>query len=119
MNLIPRFLAIILFACAISPALAQVSNTNVPAINHPINFRSVSVSQILQIYRNVTHLQLAVAPDVLQEKRTITLAATAHSSAEVAKFLEEALLKQTGIAITHIDDHHASAAYRNNLSGSK
>ena len=119
MSLIPRIFAVMLLVCVAEPALAQVSPTNPPAINHPINFRSVSVPQVLQIYRNVTHLRLTIAPDVLQEKRTITLAATAHSTTEVAKLLEEALLKQTGIAITHVDDQHASAQYRDKSENTK
>ena len=119
MNLILSIFAIIVFASTTLPVLAQVSNTNPAVATHTINFRRISVSQVLQIYQNVTHLRLAVAPDVLQEKRTISLAATAQSTAEVAKLLEEALLKQTGIVIKHIDDKRASAAYRDQSDGSK
>jgi type II secretory pathway component GspD/PulD (secretin) len=112
MSVIQRFLLIIMLGCLTRSAFAQVAATNQPAINHPINFRNVRVSQVLQIYHNATQLQLAVAADVLQEKRTITLVATAHSPEEVATLIQQALLKQTGITITMIDDKHASVRYR-------
>ena len=111
MTVIRRFFLIIMLSSLPGSAFAEILASHLPAINQPINFRNVPVSQVLQIYHDVTRIQLVIATDVLQEKRTITLVAIAHSPAEIATLIESALLKQTGITITKIDGQHASVQY--------
>jgi len=112
MSLIQRMVFIAVLGALTSLACAQTPATNPPAINQAIRIRNVGISEVLQIYHNVTQLQLTIPAAVRQDKRTITIEAVAHSPAEIQKLIEQALLKQTGILITKIDDQHASVTYR-------
>lgn len=113
MNLATRVLAFVLSVCMTLSILAEGSITNnSPSATHPINFRKVNVLDVLKIYGNVTRTHLTVATDVLQEKRTITLTATAHSPAEVAKLIEDALSKQADVLITSQDGKNATVTLK-------
>jgi type II secretory pathway component GspD/PulD (secretin) len=113
MNLTACSLAVMLSVCMALSVCAEESITNnLPPASHPINFRKVSVLEVLKIYRNVTQTHLTIAADVLQEKRTITLTATAHSPAEVAKLIQEALSKQADILITPHGGKNASVTLK-------
>jgi type II secretory pathway component GspD/PulD (secretin) len=80
-----------------------------------INFTNVDVLQVLQLYKDVTGLNLVSDSRVRTVRHQITLQAKAIAKEEMAKLLEKALLEQAAIVITPLDGKRASVTYNDAL----
>ncbi|MGH7993478.1 MAG: hypothetical protein ACREDQ_08175 [Limisphaerales bacterium] len=92
------------------PVDAQSTNK----ITGDINFVNVPVDKVLAVYKHLTKSELVIASDVRWATHGITL--HFHGSPEeVPPLIEQALLKQAGIAITRLEDKRVSVTYNDNL----
>ena len=80
-----------------------------------INFANSEVSQILEIYRSMTAMDLVIDSRVKTMHHPITLQAKAASKDEAVKLIEKALVDQAGVVITRLDDKRASVTYNDAL----
>jgi hypothetical protein len=82
-----------------------------------LKFESVPVPDMLEFYRQLTGKKLVVAPNVDQALSRITLRSDGPVSRdEAARMVERALAEQGGVAITRLDDNHASVTYHEALA---
>ncbi len=65
-----------------------------------IDFTNVAVLQVLQVYKEVTGLNLISDSRVRTVRHQIRLQARANEKEQMAKLLEKALLEQAGIVVT-------------------
>jgi len=95
---------------ACQPSFAQDTNK----ITATITFMNVQPNEVLDIYKATTKQELIIASDVRLANHHITLHFSGSSEALPA-LIEQALLKQTGIVITRLDDKRASVTYNDHL----
>jgi len=95
---------------ACQPSFAQDTNK----ITTSINFVNVQPNEVLDIYKATTKQELVIASDVRLANHHITLHFSG-SAEELARLIEQALLKQAGIVITRLDDKRASVTYNDQL----
>jgi hypothetical protein len=80
-----------------------------------IRFTSAEVAQVLQFYADLTGFQLVVDSRVGKTRLLVTIDAKTPGQTEAAKLIEKALLEQTGIVITRLDEKRASVTYNDAL----
>ena len=92
---------------------APAQNDAVPSGN--INFVKVPVSKVLETYKALADTELIVATNV-RDVRGITLRTEKPvTKDEAARMIEQALLKQAGVVITHLDTKQTSVTYNDKL----
>ena len=86
-----------------------------------LNFINVQPFQVLNVYSHMSGLTLIEDSRVRQIHRPIQIHAAGVSSGEAMKLMEDALIKQAGIVITHLDNKSVSVTYNDALpiAGSK
>lgn len=86
-----------------------------------LNFINVDPGQVLVLYSHISGLTLIKDSRVRQIHRPIQIRADGVSNSEAMKLMEDALIKQAGIVITHLDDKSVSVTYNDGLpiSGNK
>lgn len=107
-----------LFAIAIGLCLLigfPASSQNTNNITTRINFVHVPVDRVLDMYKQSSKSELIIASDVRQATHSITLHAVGVSPETLQQMIEQALLKQAGIVITHLDDKRISVTYNDQL----
>ncbi len=80
-----------------------------------IHFNGVPVDVTLDTYKASTKLTLVIASDVRLATHLITLDATGVSPEVEQQKIEQALLKQAGVVITHLEGGRASVTYNDRL----
>jgi type II secretory pathway component GspD/PulD (secretin) len=81
-----------------------------------INFKNVSISEVLRIYQSLSGLELVIDSRAKQEHTLITVTTTAPlTKTQCIKLLEKTLLSQAAIVITPLDDKRASVTYNDAL----
>lgn len=110
---IKLLLTIAIGAAILAAFPASSQNTN--NITTGINFVHVPVDRVLDMYKQSSKSELIIASDVRQATHGITLHAVGVSPDAVPKLIEQALLKQAGIVITHLDDKRISVTYNDQL----
>jgi RNA polymerase sigma factor (sigma-70 family) len=80
-------------------------------VTSTINLVGVPVDNVLDIYRATAKVELVVAPNVRLATHKITLHAVSVSPEQVPHLIEQALLKQAGVVLTHTDNRHVVATY--------
>jgi hypothetical protein len=104
--LLPLFTTLLLSLCAVS---ANEPKRTVSFINTP-------AQKILMIYHQLSGLELVESSDVKKLSAVITIrTAQAVSKGEMIKLIENALLMQAGVVITHLDEKRASVTYNDAL----
>ena len=104
---------IILIVC-LGVLTGQLSFAQVTNVTANINFVNVQPNEVLDIYKAATKQELVIASDVRRATHGITLQFSGSPEA-VPVLIEQALLKQTGIVITRLDDKRASVTYNDKL----
>jgi type II secretory pathway component GspD/PulD (secretin) len=85
-----------------------------------LDFKNVSVSEVLRIYQKLSGVDLVIDSHVRQMDSKITVTTTAPlTKEEVARLIEKTLLKQAGIVVTRLDDKQASVTYNDALPVTK
>jgi RNA polymerase sigma factor (sigma-70 family) len=84
---------------------------NANMVTSTINLVGVPVDNVLDIYRATAKVELVVAPNVRLATHKITLHAVSVSPEQVPHLIEQALLKQAGVVLTHTDNRHVVATY--------
>jgi hypothetical protein len=109
---IASFLAIVVCLGVLDsyPASAQDADKIITSLN----WVNVPVDQVLDFYKKSTKSELHIGRDVSQTTHGITLQFRGSPEA-LTPLIEQALLKQAGIVITHLDDKRASVTYNNQL----
>lgn len=91
--------------------VAQVDK--VPGLN--LKLDGVPVSIVLNIYKDITKTELVLASDV-RDLHGITIRTEKPvTKDEAAKMIDQALLNQAGIVITHLDSKRTSVTYNDKL----
>jgi len=98
-----------------TPALPVAPRTNPPPAlpsggQAAIHFENVSLTQVLEVYKKVSGLELTIAPEVKRLNAGINLRVSRVDGPMVTKLLEQALLDQAGVVITK-NGRTATATY--------
>ncbi len=103
----------LLVAVSVSWAAAPPAGTRSP---RAISVKSVSVTRVLSLYRDLTGETLVVASNVARAPNTITVQTEGELAKDVlAGVLRQALLEQAAVIITPLDEHRASVTYNDRL----
>jgi type II secretory pathway component GspD/PulD (secretin) len=82
----------------------------------PLSFINTPVQKILTMYQHFSGLELVQSSEVKKLSTTITLKTNGPvSKADLIKLMEQALLTQAGVVISHLDEHRASVTYNDAL----
>lgn len=81
-----------------------------------IRFTSADVMQVLDVYREISRCDLVISSHVRQRSTRVTVQSQVQlKMSEAAKFLEQALIEQTGVVITRLDEKRVSVTYNDAL----
>ena len=105
---IAPFLAVALFVSVLASFPASGQETNEATFH--LNWVNVPVDQALDIYTNFTKAELVIGNHVLHGRGKITLKFSGSLEA-LTTSIEQALAKQAGIVITHLDEKRVSVTY--------
>jgi hypothetical protein len=106
-----KITSLIIVTCLIVFGSHPIHAQNTNKVSGTIAFENVPVSDVLDVYKAVTKLELVVSPDVGGARRGITLHTDVTSVEKAQRLIEEALLKQAGVVITHLDKNRVSVTY--------
>ena len=110
-----------LYFLIIVALLMSAHSVSAQAPKASLNFINVDPIQVLAVYSHMSGLTLIKDSRVRQIHRPIQIRAEGLSESEALKLMEDALIKQAGIVITHLDDKSVSVTYNDALpiTGSK
>lgn len=81
-----------------------------------VNFSSTHIIQVLQYYADLGGRELVISSHVKALPARVTLQPQATlKGSEVLKLIEKALLEQTGIVVTDVNDKQSSVTYNDAL----
>jgi hypothetical protein len=104
--LLPLFTTLLLSLCAVSADEPK----------RTVNFLNTPLQKILLIYHEFSGLELVESSDVKKLHPVITIqSAEPVSKSEMIKLIENALLEQAGVVITHLDAKRVSVTYNDAL----
>ena len=105
------FIAAFLSILPLSPVQAQDTNN----VNGTIGFINVPVSDVLDVYKALTKQELVISSDVHRATHGIILHTEIVSVEKSRRLIEETLLKQAGVVLTHLDNNRVSVTYNDRL----
>lgn len=110
-----KIASLIILAClsvlVSSPIHAQDNNK----VSGTLAFENASVSNVLGVYKALTKQELVISPEAQRITHGITLHAEVDSVEKTQRLIEEALQKQAGIVLTHLDHNRVSVTYDEHL----
>lgn len=104
---------ILLLAAALLIASAGVLSAANPKCN--IDFKGVDTQQVLAFYASLSGLKPVTDSRVKAIHQPVEFKGSNLSKAQATSGIEQALLKQTGIVITHLDGGRVSVTYNDAL----
>jgi len=105
---IASYIAVAVFVVFLAGFSASGQNTNKSTFT--VNFVNASADQFLDFYKSLTKSELLIGSHVLQSRGKITLQFRGSLEA-LTPLIEQALAKQAGIVITHLDGKRVSVTY--------
>src|SRR6267142_1443436 len=114
MKYTPQKPLLVIFTCLSILACCQIYAQSTNQAKGNLSFDKAPIKSVLDIYRSVTGLELFIASNVHQATNRITLR-LGGSPDTCPPIIEQVLLKQAGVVITHLDDKHASVTYNDQL----
>lgn len=105
-----KYLPMIIFALVVSVHLVPGQEPK-----GTIDLKGVTPDQVLDIYVQMAGVTLIEDSRVHHIHRTIRAHAVGFSKSEAMKLLEQVLIQQAGIVITHLDDKTVSVTYNDAL----
>ncbi len=80
-----------------------------------INWKNLPVMQALLVYEDLTGAQLVTDSRVKKVPHALTLLANPTNKSEAAKVIEQTLLDQAGVVLTHLGEKRVSVTYNDAL----
>jgi type II secretory pathway component GspD/PulD (secretin) len=107
--------SLIIVTCLIVLASCPIHAQDTNKVSGTIAFENVPVSDVLDVYKALTKQVLVISPDVSRATHGITLHAEVVSVEKTQRLIEETLLKQAGVVLTHLDNNRVSVTYNEHL----